>query len=40
MRKDLESQMPDMIPDEDAVFVRDENGNFVELEVADDESND
>lgn len=40
MRKNLESQVPDVIPDEDMVFIRDENGNFVELEVPDDESDD
>ena len=38
MKKILETQFPDVIPDEDAVFVRNEEGEFVELEVADDET--
>lgn len=40
MKRDLEPQIPDVVPEEDSIFVRDENGNFVELEVPDDESDD
>lgn len=40
MMKDLESQIPDVIPEEDVIFVRDDEGNFIEMEVPDDESDD
>lgn len=40
MRKDYEPQAPDVIPEDDRIFIHDESGNFVEVEVPDDESDD
>ena len=39
-KKTFEPQIPDVLPEEDRIFVRDKNGNFVEVEVPDDESDD
>lgn len=38
MKQNLETQFPDVIPDEDEVYTWDKDGNFVRLEVPDDES--
>ena len=42
MRKEMEMQGPDLIPEEleDEVYIRDEEGELVKLEVADDVEDD
>lgn len=40
MKQNLETQFPDVIPDEDEVYIRDKDGNFIRLEVPDDDADD
>ena len=40
MFKKYESQIPDVIPDEDEIYIMDDSGKLKKLEVPDDESDD